>query len=180
MFYVEDNNFLKNEHISFIESILYSKVFPTMPFYYQSNSTENDKLSFLCNVIKDRPEYTQPNQKINSPYYGTFRDILITFCTKNKINFREILRIAVNITYNNAAQTCPIHNDHDYPHKQLLLYLNDPLDKESKTVVLDDDKKTILKEITPERFKAVCFDNKPHYHYYPKMGERIVAVYTFR
>jgi len=178
MFYVEDNNFLTQQQMEFINNIFVDK---QMPFYYQQDSVKGDNVSFLANIIKDRPEFSKDKTNVNSHiYYPPFRDILISFCKKNKIMFNEILRIAVNITYNNGAETCPIHNDHDYPHKQLLLYLNNPLDKQSKTVVLDDDKKTILKEIIPERFKGICFDNKPHYHHYPKMGERIVAVYTFR
>ena len=178
MFYVEDNNFLTTEQIGFIDNIFISR---QMPFYYQPDSVKGDKISFLAHVIKDRPEFSEPGKQINSfEYYSLFKDILITFCTKNKINFKEILRIAVNITFNNGAEKCPVHKDHEYPHNQLLLYLNEPLDKQSKTVILDDNEQTILKEITPERFKGVCFENKPHYHHYPKMGERIVAVYTFR
>jgi hypothetical protein len=178
MFYVEDDNFLTQEQIKFIDNIFVSR---QMPFYYQPDSVKGDTISFFANIIKDRPEYSQSGVEINSfEYYSLFKDILITFCTKNKINFKEILRIAVNITYNNGVEKCPVHKDHDYPHNQLLLYLNEPLDKLSRTVILDDNEQTILKEITPERFKGVCFENKPHYHHYPKIGERIVAVYTFR
>ena len=64
-------------------------------------------------------------------------------------------------------------------NKQLIIYLNQPQDTNSKTVVLDEDKETILKEIVPEQFKGVCFETKPHYLYYPRYGYRVICVYTF-
>ena len=176
MFFVEDNNFLNLEQKDFIEKTVLS---PFFPFYYQTNSTSYDKNSTLSHIIKVRPEIRKEGENFNSSFGNKFEDILISFCKKNNIKFTESLRIAVNFTYNNGAEFCPTHLDHEFPHKQLLIYLNDPLDKKTKTVILDDDEKTILKEVYPEKYKGICFENKPHYHHYPKIGERIVAVYTF-
>ena len=46
-----------------------------------------------------------------------------------------------------------------------------------QTVIIDGDSEI---KITPKLFKAVMFDNKPHYHYFPKQGHRVVGVFTFR
>jgi len=81
------------------------------------------------------------------------------------------------------------HIDYAGYHKQLLIYLNDPIDKESHTVILDEDaplgipddgNQKQLKRVIPEKYKGVCFENLPHYQVYPKFGERIVSVFTFR
>ena len=32
----------------------------------------------------------------------------------------------------------------------------------------------------PEKYKGVCFENLPHYQVYPKFGDRIVCVFTFK
>ena len=98
---------------------------------------------------------------------------------KNLQQLKEILRIAVNLTYNNGEKCSPIHQDHHFPHNQLLVYLNTPIDKNAKTVIYDNNEKTILKKITPEKFKGVCFENKPHSLIHPTKGDRLVLVYTF-
>jgi hypothetical protein len=86
--------------------------------------------------------------------------------------------MCINLTFNNGTKKCPIHQDHEYPHKQLIIYLNDA-DIDSKTIILDKKNK-VLKKITPEKYKGVCFENLHHYMIYPKKGERVVLVTTFK
>jgi hypothetical protein len=177
MFYIEDKDFLKIDHINTINKTILGSNFP---FYFQNYSTiESTNSSALCHTVLNRIEERKKDELYNSEFGEFFYDILKTFCEKNNIKFEKVLRISVNFTFNNGIEKCPIHKDHNFPHKQLLLYINDPLDKNSKTIILDDDEKTVLKEIIPEKYKAVCFDNKPHFHYFPKVGERIVVVFTF-
>ena len=107
--------------------------------------------SWLSHTIVERKEI-RVNNKITNPYSDFF--------------------------FSNIKSDIDI--DHKFTHKQLIIYLNQPQDTNSKTVVLDEDKETILKEIVPEQFKGVCFENKPHYHHYPRVGYRAVCVYTFR
>ena len=57
----------------------------------------------------------------------------------------KIYRAAINLTVNNSVKKCPIHYDHNYEHKQILIYLNDS-DKNAKTVILNKKNKK-LKEI---------------------------------
>ena len=179
LFFIEDNNFLSFEQKEFINGTVLSP--NSFPFYYSSHAVRpGDNNPVLSHIVKVRPEIREKGETYNSYTGHVFEDMLMTFCKKNNIAVKESLRIAVNFTYNNGTISCPIHLDHEFPHKQLLIYLNDPLDKQAKTVILDKDKKTILKEITPEQYKGVCFNDKPHYLYYPKIGERIVAVFTFR
>ena len=178
MFYIEDKNFLKENQKEWIERTLFTYG-SDFPFYLHSSATPGDSCSSLHHVVIRREEERENNILRNSKYSIYFEDILKTFCQKNNITLNEILRINVNFTYNNGYEKCPIHLDHDFPHNQLILYLND-CDKDSKTVVLDDDNKTILKESIPEKYKGICFESKPHFHYYPKSGNRVILVCTFK
>jgi hypothetical protein len=177
LYFIEDKNFLEKDQINFLENEILTNNFP---WYHNSECVEGDNLSNLQHIVKIRPEVKKENTpEYNSVYGEKFFNIFLRFCKKNNISFKKIFRIALNYTYNNGAEFCPIHLDHHFPHKQLLIYLNDPLDKKTKTVILDDDEKTILKEVMPEKYKGICFENKFHYMIYPKIGYRIIIVYTF-
>lgn len=176
MFYIEDKNFLKKHHEKFIEDVVMGENFP---FYILKNAAEKDGCDLLTHIIKHRAENIDVgNPEFNSNFYPDALNIVYSFFSKNKIKFKKILRLAFNLTYNNGFDKCGLHEDHSYPHKQLIIYLNDVLDKNSKTVILDKNKK-IFKEIIPEKYKGVCFDSHLHYHYFPKKGKRIVLVCTF-
>jgi hypothetical protein len=136
-----------------------------------------------------RPEDRVNNQIYNSVHAEVFEDMLITFCNKNQVEYNETLRGSINLTFNNGQGECFPHIDEVGYYKLLLIYLNDPADKESHTVILgmdtplgvpDDGKQQQLKRIVPEKYKGVCFENQPHYQVYPRFGERIVGVFTFR
>ena len=103
-------------------------------------------------------------------------EILNSFCNKNNIIISRIFRCAINITFNNGkVYKCPVHTDHEFNHKQLLIYLND--NHYGDTVILKDNKP--LHIVNPKKFKGILFDSLPHYHYFPIAGIRIVIVYTF-
>ena len=50
-------------------------------------------------------------------------------------------------------------------------------DKKSYTVIKNGKKEI---KVRPEKYKGVCFDNQPHYLYFPKKGLRAVMVFTFK
>lgn len=174
MFYKEINNFLTKQNIDFIEKLILTNDFP---YFIYDSPVEKEKSPYLSHVVVRRPEDKNPG--INSPHYMECVKIILSALSAADVQTKNILRIAINLTYNNGMEKCKIHEDHDYPHKQLLLCLNDPLDKNSKTIILDDDKETILKEVIPKKYTGIIFDNKPHYHFYPKQGHRIMFVATF-
>ena len=45
--------------------------------------------------------------------------------------------------------------------------------------VIVDDKDKIIKTITPQKYKGICFDSLPHYQIFPKHGLRLILVATF-
>lgn len=180
MFFVENDNFMTEGQKHFINTKMLDGNFPFYLMPWSVSKPNKDNNPYLTHIILNRPEERPEGEMFNSEYHKIMFSILESFCFKNDIKINELLRSTINLTFKVSDDKCIIHRDHDYDHKQLLVYLNDPIDTESKTVILDDDEKTILKEIKPKQFTGVCFENKPHYHYYPKQGYRIVAVYTFR
>jgi len=178
MFFIEDNNFLNEENKKFINEVILG---PYFAYFRQGFSTydKGNKDCIFTHIVLSRPEHRiEPNQ-INSDYYDEVLKLIIPFLQKHKIKYTEFLRVCVNLTFNNGVEKCPVHFDHSCDHKQIIIYLNDDIDKNSKTIILDKNE-NIIKEIIPEQYKAVCFDKLPHYHYYPKIGERITLIATFR
>jgi len=173
MFLKEDNNFLNKSQISIIENDLLSDGFP---YYIQKNSVDQDNNTYLEHIVLRRPEYRRKDEYYNSDHGDFVSNIVRSFCKKNKIKINEFFRISINFTFNNGKDKCNIHEDHTYPHKHLIVYLND-CDKESYTVIRDNKKEIKIK---PKKYKGVCFESKPHYQYYPKFGHRVVLVCTFR
>ena len=178
MYYKEDKSFLHNKDKDYIEKVILGNQFPF--FLMNDDVGTGEGNSWLSHTIVERKELRPKGYKVESPYYGFFLNMLESFAKKNDIPNGELLRCSINFTFPDKKDKSEIHQDHSFPHKQLIIYLNQPQDTNSKTVVLDEDKETILKEIVPEQFKGVCFENKPHYHYYPTSGYRAVCVYTFR
>jgi hypothetical protein len=169
----ESKNFLTKESKLNINNLM---VNPNFPYYVSSSHQENLEYPYLSHVILKRPE-ERNHQDFNSPYANLFLKFLKEFQEKNKIKVNKLLRIAVNLTFNFGKKKCYIHKDHEFDHKQLIIYLND-CDKNSKTIILDDNKK-IIKEVVPEKFKGVMFGRSFHTMIYPKTGYRVIAIYTF-
>ena len=175
---IEDSNFLTSLQKSYIDEVILGANFP---YYINDSAVKNDKNSYLGHTIIVRPEDRKEGDPLyNSPHFEQAINILKNFVVKNNIDCKEILRCSVNLTYKTNTDACPVHRDHDFAHKQLLIYLNNCKDKGAKTVIMDDSEKTILKEIEPKKFKGVYFESCPHYMIYPSQDIRVVLVYTFR
>tara|TARA_A100000172_G_C3034154_1_gene107863 strand:- start:84 stop:620 length:537 start_codon:yes stop_codon:yes gene_type:complete len=178
MFLVQDDDFLTKEQKYFIDNIVLSADFP---YYLNESSVGNDGNKYLSHNILKRPEERKNDEEMFlSPYANHAIEIFKTFIIKNKINTQELLRCTFNLCFKTKSKNCTIHTDHDYDHKQLIIYLNDPMDKTSKTVLLDSTEKKILHKLTPKQYKGVCFEACPHYFSFPKKDIRVVLVYTFR
>ena len=94
---------------------------------------------------------------------------------KNHFSYHFQIYIVNTTFFNGKVDRVPAHVDHDYKHRQLLLYLDN---SSGETVILDKKNKP-YKIVRPEKFKADSFDSVPHYHYFPINSVRRVVVYTF-
>ena len=165
---IEDNNFLSTIEKNYINTnIINNKLFP---FYWNEHQCVEDNFPFFSHVMKSRD-----NELINSDIFFFFNTILKNFCIKHNIKFNKILRSCINLTFSNNKNIGTIHKDHEIPHKQLIIYLNN---SNGNTYLYDDNKK-LVKEIIFEQYKIVCFDNCFHSAGFPKGKRRLISVTTF-
>lgn len=161
-----DNSFLTDEQKIILEDVFESGV---VPFYYTSNAVYDgdNGVHFIHHVVR--------SEKSFSPLFDIFKGILDSFTKNNNIVYNVIHRIAINVTFNNGqVYKCPVHKDHNFNHKQLILYLNDS----SGDTMIETDSGDYI-PVMPEKYKGVCFNNVNHYHYFPVTGVRRIAVFTF-
>ena len=175
MIFVEDRNFLNKEQKLFINSFFHTQPFA---FYYQEHSVEKDKKSVLIHHLISRKKYRNKLPYKMSDFTDKFIDIFNSFMKNNNLEYKEIHRMVINFSYNNGYRKGHIHIDHEYPHKQVLICLNKPLDTTCDTVILDKNNK-IIKKIKFEQYKGFAFESTPHYQLYPKTGIRLMLVTTY-
>lgn len=168
MFFIEDKCLFDEKEKEYIDELIINNCFP---YYYQSTAVNDDHYPFLCHTLKFTDKAIHHSSETEK-----FIGILDKFCKKHKIDYDTVYRVAINLTFNNGYKQSAIHCDHKFEHKQLIIYLNEPKDKKSQTVITDNNKEI---KVVPEKYKAICFGKVSHYHYTPRFGERIVAVFTF-
>jgi hypothetical protein len=89
--------------------------------YYLEQYTPSVKEKFLNHVIVSRIEEREHKPYQNSFIYPEAIKIIECFFNKFNIKYSEIFRMCINLTYNNGNKG-PTHQDHDFSHKQLLIY----------------------------------------------------------
>jgi len=174
-YFIEDKSFLTDNQINYISEIIESE---KTPFYFAPRATKHggDSAHFVHHAIT-RPEDGSHQPGIeNSSEAPFFKNILNTFCNKHSIKYQTIYRAVMNITFpNDKIDKVPAHIDHDFPHRQLLIYLNN---SDGNTVILDYEE-NIFKSIEPEQYKGIMFDSTKHYHFFPTRSWRGVILITF-
>lgn len=176
-FFVEDKDFLNQEEKDYIHNIIYKNPFP---LYWNDRTGHLDDNAFLSHTLITRVEKEETGEVV-SHFSDFFIKLLVKFCSKHKINFNKVFRGCINVTFTLANKSkkrkgIP-HVDHDFPHKQLIIYLNE---SDGETVILDRKDKP-WKKIKPELYKAICFEGPiKHYATTPlKYNRRIICVLTF-
>ena len=156
------------------------------PWYWHPFSTEWDNVPFMAHILVGRTENRTPEEPLyNSRNAPFFVDIVKRFAKKHKLKVNEILRGCLNQVVpksfipkgaTHTLEHTKSHVDHDFPHHQIIMYLNK---SDGDTIIELPNKK--IKRIKPEPFKMVCFKEYSHYYYFPKKTDRrVVGVITFR
>lgn len=175
-YFVEDKSFLTVDQKNYISNIFQNMI---TPFYFeQAAVNDNDNgAHFVHHAIQRASNNAEEPGVVNSNEAKFFKSVLDSFCLKNNIKYKTIYRAALNITFsNNLLEKVAEHTDHDFFHRQLLVYLND---SDGDTVILDYED-NIFKSIPPEKYKGIMFDSIKHYHFFPKKNRwRSVMVITF-
>ena len=170
MIITENNVELTQVHEDFLKFVLSAD----FPWFYQESNANN---MMVCHPLMIRDEDKQPvTGKINSTLFSFAEEIFKSFCKKQNIKVNTIFRAAFNCTWRTSESHTGIHTDHNFPHYNFILYLNDA---SGDTVIFDKDNQEVLR-IKPEKHKAVVFSGEPHAQECCAIDERrVVMVVTF-
>ena len=173
---ISDLNILDKSDKEYIENVILNYDFP---YFLSKSQVDDDDSPFFSHNVLERPEDRGENKFFNSSTGPFFQKLLERFCKNNNIELKEFLRCCINISFHLKSKKSKLHVDHEYEHKQIILYLNDA---DGDTVLVHGDKNGVsgTTSIKPQKYKMVCFDNIPHYINYPTNGYRAVVVFTFR
>jgi hypothetical protein len=147
-----------------------------IPWYYH-NSTSPPQFGidfpFFGHVIVAPPGIPNNFSTYCSDHHILSGLVLSEIFEQNNIDVNCVFRIALNMTLplSSDAQTSFPHYDHDFPHKNLLVYLTD---SDGDTVNCEKDEL----RYTPKEDTGIVFEGK-HYHHLPTYGRRVVLVSTF-
>lgn len=132
---------------------------------------------FFCHILMRRSEEEGKPGEIASTNYEFFETIFRRWCRTNNINVNVIYRACLNlVTYAPADFSVP-HVDHNWPHNNWIMYLND-LDCVS-TILFDDDMNPV-EAVDPKAYTCLAFSQQQHAHQYPRgMDHRFVLVFTW-
>ena len=169
-----DNNFLSSQNKNYIDQRVLSNNFP---YYLNNNLVGEDDHKFLTHVAIQRPEDTNFNRSSsNSSEYIYLLELFNSFVEKHNINCTRVLSCVVNLSFNNGFHKTLSYSDHEFKHKNLIIYCSN--NKEAKTILEKNGKS--FKEIEPIKYRGVYFEDYKHSFIYPKKDVRTTIVFTFK
>ena len=165
-------NPLPQQYYSLKNDILSSN----FPWFANTTTFGEHAKSYFAHSVLRSPKSLSPVSRINSEYFETAIQILNDIQICNDLTINCFLRIAVNCNFNfGGGFACDPHLDHKFPHKNLLIYLNQ---SSGATVVINEENNS-EEYFHPKEDSIILFEGK-HYHYQPNVGEkRIVLVATY-
>mgnify|MGYP001242076376 FL=1 len=136
-----------------------------------------DNYSYLSHKFLQKPEDSRLYSTPNSEYVEYIHQIFKEIADFNDLNPQVIFRMNANAVYPTEKKLpSPLHVDHNFPHKNMLIYLTDP--QGGSTIVEDED--TNLKEYLAKEDDVLMFDGQSaHCAIPPSKDVRIVLVITF-
>ena len=171
------DNIFPPQLVDYIEKIVLHN--PTFPLYYTHNIAETLSFSPGLNsrLYEDKLD---PNLIFteNREHLSTFNEILYRVGNYNNFIISRILRsrIFIHLPSPNPGLD-QIHVDQDNPHFVCLYYIND---SDGDTILFENDKKTIIKKITPKKGRCVLFNGLiPHCSSRPSNSTRAVINFNF-
>lgn len=145
------------------------------PLYY-GETTKNYE-GFCHSFLIRNENYNDSEGVVNSNYWEPIHKLFKEICAKHGIEHKVIYRACLNVTTYDKNKMGDLHVDHNFPHKNFVLYLNNFSD--GSTYIQDDETKEII-EAKAEKFKFVIFGGHMHAQGFCGSGERrVVLVVTF-
>lgn len=135
------------------------KIEPEHKNIFNINNWDYSKDFQFCRAL----ESLSDNKVLGGIVDEQAKKIFISFCQKNSIEVKEVLRAKINFTWPSEDDRVAAHVDATYPHRVFLYYLND---SEGDTVFYDKDhplstdgediRESIF--IKPKRGRGIVFD----------------------
>ncbi len=135
------------------------------------NEDGYDNFGFYLHPFLTRPTplakcYSEPS----SDYILYANNVVAEIMDFNGIDPKVFYRICANCVHPTETGNYSVpHVDHEFPHKNFLIYLTDPQDGDT---VVDGEK------YLGEEDDVIIFEGK-HYHRPPSKGRRIVLIATY-
>ena len=162
---IEDKKFLSNSLKSQIDTYTQQTLFRLYPY---DVDPEHPSPFFVADKLHLIDEHETE-----------WIDVLDAFWTKHfqrEVDIDKIDTFRLHTSYpNGQVHTLPQKTAKGFCYN-FIMCLNDPLDKTSATVILDEGK--VQHVCYPEQWKAILFKNNAHFHYYPKVGHRTMMMAT--
>jgi len=140
-----------------------------IPYYINKKQTLDDNRLNFTHLLQNRD-----TREITSDIYYDVIKIINSLCKKTNTKIKHSLRACINLTFPYNPSEGAIHLDHNFAHKQFIIYLTDG----GATHFFDKNKK-LIKKIKSKKYKVVLFDKQYHAVVHPKKGIRIIIVVTF-
>jgi len=174
---------LAEHHRTFIETQVLGNYFP---WYWVGGQTvtvppspvpTGQNSPYFSHTLLRRPEDRDGTASDRSKYLEPFIEIFHQWSLENNIAYSKILRANLNLNLVSLDGFTVPHVDHDYPHSNFIMYLDDCPDAD--TIVFSDDF-TQYDSYKAIKYTAITFNAQWHAHKYPKPGtRRTVFVLTY-
>jgi hypothetical protein len=180
MHQIYDDAFDSNE-IKYINQVILDE---TLPWYYSRKTIRTNHSGIgdngvFTHVLLNRYEATEScdvESRITSIHFDFFMNAFKQFCEKQQIKFENIFRMSLNLTFSSESKHGVVHIDHNFEHKNFILYLNEFTN--GSTFIFKQ--KNIVAEIPAKKNRAVIFDGVKHAQGFCLPDEdRCILVATF-
>jgi len=171
--FVENMCKLNEQQLKFIELVESSN----FPWFYQKSTS--DKYKAYSHTLMNRDVNSMPIPgMINSHHFDICKSIFDDFCAENNIVYSHVLRGAINASSHFSDAHGDIHTDHNFPHKNFIVYLNE-FDR-GGTYFYEDNGINLIKVSQPKKFKGIVWDGGKHAAGWCAVNQiKIVLIMTF-
>jgi hypothetical protein len=160
-----------------IEWILTERSFPLFFLFNEPNQAP----AFMHFLRKRNKDKLDVEGDVNSEFCEEFEQIFKDWAEQNSVEWNKILRTSINFTTHQPPGSYAIHQDHHFPHKNWLVYLNEFTGGDTTFYKkLGDMNYKEIYYTNPKKYGVVMSDGEPHDAGFCAPHEiRVVMVVTF-
>jgi hypothetical protein len=149
-------------------------------FFRNQKGGQGKDYNCFSHFLVHRPEKVSLEKipgTVNSEYFEAVANIVVEICRSNNVEISTIHRAVIHNSYYHPVKFGAIHTDHNFPHKQLIWYLNDFT--QGPTYIFNEQNE-IIKETKFDKNCYCIFNGFKHAQGFCAPYEnRVVVVFTF-